>query len=69
MPNIGIRLFARKQWYDSQTTTSPSSKSMVIQRSQVRIVAMNQTGSWGVDLQRMQSAVVVTLLQTTQIYV
>ncbi len=42
---------------------------MVIQRSQVRIVAMNQTGSWGVDLQRMQSAVVVTLLQTTQIYV
>lgn len=32
---------------------------MVIQRSQVRIVAMNQTGSWGVDLQRMQSAVVV----------
>jgi hypothetical protein len=42
---------------------------MVIQRSQVSIVAMNQTGSWGVDLQRMRSAVVVTLLRTAQFYV
>ena len=42
---------------------------MVIQRSQVSFEAMNQAGSWGVDLQRMRSAVAVTLLRTAQFYV
>ncbi|CDQ09943.1 protein of unknown function [Acidithiobacillus ferrivorans] len=42
---------------------------MVIQGSQVSIVAMNQTCSWGVDLQRMRSAVVVALLWVAQLYV
>ncbi|WP_269802059.1 hypothetical protein [Acidithiobacillus ferrivorans] len=42
---------------------------MVIQGSQVSIVAMNQTCSWGVDLQRMRSAVVVALLWVAQFYV
>ena len=39
----------------------PSSKLMVIQRSLISIVAMDQTGSWGVDLWRMRSPVVVTI--------
>gem|GEM_PF-2488769 len=42
---------------------------MVIQRSPISIVAMNQTCNWGVDLQRMRSAVVVTLLRAAQFYV
>ena len=35
----------------------------------ISIVAMDQTDSWGVDLQRMRSAVVVALLWTAQFYV
>ncbi len=41
---------------------------MVIQRSLISIVAMDQTGSWGVDLWRMRSPVVVTTHRIDQFY-
>lgn len=54
--------------HDTQINTSPGSKSMVIQGSLGSIMAMNQTGSWGVDLQRMRSAVVMTHPRTALFY-
>jgi hypothetical protein len=42
---------------------------MVIQRSLISIVAIDQAGGWGVDLWRMRSAIVVTTHRIDQFYV
>ena len=49
--------------------TSQSSKSMVIRRSLISIVDMDQTGGWGVDLWRRGSTVAMATHRIARFYV